>query len=115
MVDPLSRQLTTSTAGWRTASTPASFEPETTASEVPPSDTGGVGERVPTCVGIIVAQRFTDLERAEPFTQAAWAVRGKNRLEHPEKEAHHYRAEAQNTCATHHRFLLHPGHGIMVH
>src|SRR5690348_8292291 len=33
---PLSRQLTTSTIGKRTGSTPASFEPRTSASEVPP-------------------------------------------------------------------------------
>src|SRR5499427_9807936 len=33
---PLSRQLTTSTIGYRTGSTPASFEPRTRASEVPP-------------------------------------------------------------------------------
>src|SRR5215471_16156178 len=35
---PLSRQLTTSTIGYRTGSTPASFEPRTRASEVPPCE-----------------------------------------------------------------------------
>src|SRR5258705_8769171 len=35
---PLSRQLTTSTIGYRTGSTPASFEPRTSASEVPPCE-----------------------------------------------------------------------------
>src|SRR5215472_910258 len=35
---PLSRQLTTSTIGYRTGSTPASLKPRTKASEVPPCE-----------------------------------------------------------------------------
>ena len=52
---PLSRQLTTSTTGYRTGSTPASFEPWTRASEVPPCEPQvGSANDVPAAVGMIV-------------------------------------------------------------
>ncbi len=45
----LSRQLTTSTTGYRTGSTPASFEPETRASEVPPAPQVGLTNACQPC------------------------------------------------------------------
>ena len=68
---PLSRQLTTSTIGYRTGSTPASFEPRTRASEVPPCEpqvgSTSAGEfampgAVETSVGTISSQLASDLK-----------------------------------------------------
>src|SRR6266849_1707361 len=87
---PLSRQLTTNTIGYRTGSTPASFEPRTRASEVPPwepqvgsTSAGDAGEvampgSVETSVGPISASlpppwNWVALE----FTHAAQAGEGK--------------------------------------
>src|SRR5262252_9947220 len=87
---PLSRQLTTSTIGYRTGSTPASFEPRTRASEVPPCEpqvgstsAGYVGEvampgAVETSVGTIsVSLPPTWNWVAAEFTHAAREGEGK--------------------------------------
>ena len=84
---PLSRQLTTSTIGYRTGSTPASFEPRTRASEVPPCEPQvgftSAGEfampgAVETSVGTISASLPPTWNWvAVEFTHAARAGEGK--------------------------------------
>src|SRR5262245_5482126 len=84
---PLSRQLTTSTAGYRTGSTPASFTPRTSASEVPPplaqvgltsagvfATPGGVGEASVGTISVSLPPTWNAVPA--PFTQAACTVGG---------------------------------------